>query len=311
MIEHEPGFVLHARPWRETSLLVEVLSVHHGRLGVLARGVHGPKKQALRAALQPLQSIRFSAQRRGELAQLREAEAMDAAPRLSGEAMLAGFYINELTLRLAPRDDPAPDLYLAYARVRARLAAEAPLAWSLRCFERDLLEALGVGFDLRHDGDGDPIDPAARYVLDAEHGSRRLLSDRGHDQRSGMATGRALLALADDTEPVAEDLPGLRRGMRVVLLHHLGGRGLKSWEMVEDLARQRSASAAGIAPAVADPEPPQDDPPGSDAPGVAAMPGSAARAATPEPDAELDAQRDATSTSTPEAPPRSPPSAES
>lgn len=272
MIEHEPGFVLHARPWRETSLLVEVLSVHHGRLGVLARGVQGPKKQALRAALQPLQSIRFSAQRRGELAQLRAAEALDAAPRLSGEAMLAGFYINELTLRLAPRDDPAPDLYLAYARVRARLAAEAPLAWSLRCFERDLLEALGVGFDLRHDGDGEPIDPAARYVLDAEHGPRRLLSDRGHDQRSGMATGRALLALADDTEPVAEDLPGLRRGMRVVLLHHLGGRGLKSWEMVEDLARQRSAATAA--------------------------PETAAPAATPDPDADPDATSDAMAEST-------------
>ncbi|MCI2260059.1 MULTISPECIES: DNA repair protein RecO [Xanthomonas] len=285
MIEHEPGFVLHARPWRETSLLVEVLSVHHGRLGVLARGVQGPKKQALRAALQPLQSIRFSAQRRGELAQLRAAEAVDTAPRLSGEAMLAGFYINELTLRLAPRDDPAPDLYLAYARVRARLAAEAPLAWSLRCFERDLLEALGVGFDLRHDGDGEPIDPAARYVLDAEHGPRRLLSDRGHDQRSGMATGRALLALADDAEPVAEDLPGLRRGMRVVLLHHLGGRGLKSWEMVEDLARQRSAAATAAE--------------------------SAVTVATPEADAELDAQADSTLASTPEAPLRSPPSAAS
>ncbi|PPU84602.1 DNA repair protein RecO [Xanthomonas sacchari] len=274
MIEHEPGFVLHARPWRETSLLVEVLSVHHGRLGVLARGVQGPKKQALRAALQPLQSIRFSAQRRGELAQLRAAEALDAAPRLSGEAMLAGFYINELTLRLAPRDDPAPDLYLAYARVRARLAAEAPLAWSLRCFERDLLEALGVGFDLRHDGDGEPIDPAARYVLDAEHGPRRLLSDRGHDQRSGMATGRALLALADDTEPVAEDLPGLRRGMRVVLLHHLGGRGLKSWEMVEDLARQRSAATAA--------------------------PEAALRAATPDADADPESTSDAMAESTAE-----------
>jgi DNA repair protein RecO (recombination protein O) len=248
LIEHEPAFVLHARAWRETSLLVEVLSAQYGRLGVLARGVQGPKNQPLRAALQPLQSIRFSAQRRGELAQLRAAEALDTAPRLSGEAMLAGFYINELTLRLAPRDDPAPDLYLAYARVRARLAAEAPLAWSLRCFERDLLEALGVGFDLRHDGDGEPIDPAARYVLDAEHGPRRLLSDRGHDQRSGMATGRALLALADDTEPVAEDLPGLRRGMRVVLLHHLGGRGLKSWEMLQDLARQRRGVDAPEAP---------------------------------------------------------------
>ena len=69
----EPAFVLHARRWRETSLLVEVLSAEHGRIGLVARGVQGPKKQALRAALQPLQSIRFSAVQRGELAQLRQA----------------------------------------------------------------------------------------------------------------------------------------------------------------------------------------------------------------------------------------------
>ena len=50
-IAAEPAFVLHARPWRETSLLVEVLSASHGRLGLLARGVHGPRQQPLRAAL--------------------------------------------------------------------------------------------------------------------------------------------------------------------------------------------------------------------------------------------------------------------
>src|SRR5690242_17170515 len=113
-LEDETGFVLHARHWRETSLLVEVLSLHHGRIGLLARGVQGERKQALRAALQPLQSIRFSAVQRGELAQLRGAEAEDAAPRLQGDAMLAAFYLNELVLRLAPRHDPVPDLHAAY-----------------------------------------------------------------------------------------------------------------------------------------------------------------------------------------------------
>ncbi|HSR65372.1 MAG TPA: recombination protein O N-terminal domain-containing protein, partial [Xanthomonadaceae bacterium] len=73
----EAAFVLHARPWRETSLLVEVLSEGHGRLGLVARGVQGPKRHVLRAALQPLQSIRFDAVQHGELAQLRAAEAQD------------------------------------------------------------------------------------------------------------------------------------------------------------------------------------------------------------------------------------------
>ena len=79
-IDDAPAFVLHARPWRETSLLVEVLSRDHGRLGLVARGVQGPKRHVLRAALQPLQHIRLAAVLRGELAQLRAAEALDAAP---------------------------------------------------------------------------------------------------------------------------------------------------------------------------------------------------------------------------------------
>ncbi len=233
----EAAFVLHTRPWRETSLLVEVLSERHGRLGLVARGVQGPKRQALRAALQPLQWIRFDGVQAGEMVRLNTAEALDVAPRLVGEAMLSGFYLNELTLRLAPRQDPAPELYDAYARARVRLGAGEPLAWTLRRYERDLLDALGSGFDWHHDGDGTSIDPAARYRLDPEHGARRVLSDRGHGDRSRAATGRGLLALADDRLPEAEDLPGLRRAMREVLVHHLGARGLKSWDMLAELSR--------------------------------------------------------------------------
>lgn len=233
----ETAFVLHARAWRETSLLVEALSAEHGRIGIVARGVQGPKKHLLRAALQPLQHIRFDAVQRGELAQLNAAEALDAAPRLAGDGALAGFYINELVLRLAPRHDPHPELYSAYAATRERLRASGTLAWTLRCFERDLLEALGFGFDFSQDGDGVEIDPAARYRLDPEHGPRRLLSDRGHDERSSAATGRALLALAADQAPEHDDLASLRLPMRGVLAHHLGARGLKSWEMIGELGR--------------------------------------------------------------------------
>ncbi len=204
MIEDDTGFVLHARAYRETSLLVEVLSAQHGRIGLLARGVSTAKGQVLRAALQPLQWIRFSAQQRGELAQLRGAEALDAAPRLVGQAMLAGFYLSELTLRLAPRQDPLPELYLAYGEARARLAVGAGLAWTLRRFERELLSALGLGFELDSASDGQPIDPAG-----------------------------------PDEARVAADRASLPLPMRRVLAHHLGARGLKSWEMLEQLAPRR------------------------------------------------------------------------
>ena len=241
-LHDQPGYVLHARPWRETSLLVEVLSLEHGRIGLLARGVHGPKKQALRAALQPLQSIRFDAVMGGDLAQLRRAESQDAAPRLHGQAMLAGFYINELVLRLAPRQDPLPELHDAYGEVRAQLAATDSLAWALRRFERDLLDALGFGFDWSCAADGQPIDPAARYRLDPQEGPLRLLSERGNSERRSLATGAALLALGEDRKPEPADLASLRPQMRAVLLHHLGGRGLKSWEMLGELQTRSPAT---------------------------------------------------------------------
>ena len=234
----EPAYVLHARPWRETSLLLEVLTEHHGRVGLVARGVQGAKRHVLRAALQPLQHIRFDGVQRGELAQLTTAEAVDAAPRLSSDAALAGFYVSELLLRLAPRQDPHSGFYELYGEVRERLREGAPLAWTLRRFERDLLDAIGSGFDLSQDGDAVPIDPAARYRIDPEHGPRRVLSERldagGRDQ---TATGRALLALAADAMPADEDLHSLRRALRAVLAHHLGGRGLKSWELMGELGR--------------------------------------------------------------------------
>lgn len=238
-IASDNAFVLHARAWRETSLLVEVLCADHGRIGLVARGVSTPKRHVLRASLQPLQRIRLEAVQRGELATLQSAEAIDAAPRLAGEAALAAFYLNELTLRLAPRSDPLPTLHSAYARTRAALADvdAAALAWRLRCYERDLLEAIGFGFDWHLDGDGAPIDPAARYRLDPEHGPRRLLRDRGREERNEAATGLALLALAGDHKPGAADLASLRRPMRVLIAHHLGGRGLKSWELATQLRR--------------------------------------------------------------------------
>lgn len=236
----EPAFVLHARPWRETSLLVEVLSAEHGRVGLVARGVQGPKRHLLRAALQPLQSIRFDGVQKGELAQLAAAEAVDVAPLLQGDAALAAFYVNELCLRLAPRHVPQPELHAAYAQVRERLRACERLAWTLRRFERDLLEALGVGLAFGLEAEGADIDPAARYRLDPEQGPRRLRSERA-GERSETATGQALLALGADILPAPDDLASLRLPLRTVLLHHLGGRGLKSWEMLGELGRLGAA----------------------------------------------------------------------
>lgn len=242
-ISDEPAFVLHARAWRESSLLVEVLSANHGRIGMVARGVQSPNRQALRAALQPLQWLRLDLDWRGELARLIQAEAVDVAPRLSGDAVLSGFYLNELTMRLVPRGEPQPNLFLAYAQTRQRLAdPEQTLAWTLRRFERDLLDAIGVGFPWHLDRDGEPLDPAARYVVDVEQGAIKVLTERTAEERRFSPSGRALLSLAADELPTEEDLQSLRIPMRVLLQHHLGARGLKSWDMQRLMRRGSKAS---------------------------------------------------------------------
>ena len=93
-VDSQPAFVLHTRAWRETSVIVELLTRDHGRVGVVARGLIGPKRHPLRAALQPLQYIRIDYLPRGELARLVQAEALDAAPALTGDRLMAVFVLN-------------------------------------------------------------------------------------------------------------------------------------------------------------------------------------------------------------------------
>jgi DNA repair protein RecO (recombination protein O) len=246
-VEGERAFVLHARLWRETSLIVELLSESHGRIGAVARGVQGPKKHVQRAALQPWQCIAFAGEQRGELWTLKQWEAVDAAPRHTGEAALAGFYVNELMLRLLPRQDAVPEVFALHQALRQDLGVLLPLSWCLRRYERDLLEALGLGLAWGETGDGEPLDPAARYRVDPEQG---LWRDRTHAADS--VRGSALLALAADVCPLPEELAELRRIMRIVLAHHLGGKPLKAWTLMADMARssntlrEASATLAGV-----------------------------------------------------------------
>ena len=233
-VEGQPAFVLHARPWRETSLIVELLSRDHGRVAVVARGLSGPKRHPLRAALQPLQHVRADFLPQGEMARLLQAEAIDAAPLLHGDTLLAAFYVNELLLRLLPRQDPSAELYARYGALRGEFASTEPLAWTLRRFERDLLDTLGYGLPLDQSDDGQPLDPAARYRLDAEAGPVR---DRQH--AAGSASGAALLAQAADRLPPPEQLAELRVALRGVLQAHLGPARLKSWSLMGDLADLR------------------------------------------------------------------------
>jgi DNA repair protein RecO (recombination protein O) len=229
-VEPQPAYVLHARPYRETSLLLELLTLNDGRVGAIARGVRGARGQPLRAALQPLQPLAVGLRGRGELPLLSGAEVQGAAPVLGGDALLAAFYVNELLVRLLPRQDAHPALFWRYASCLGELAADTPLGWTLRRFERDLLESLGYALQLDTEGDGStPIDPEAWYRYDPEKGPMP-------SRQGGTALpGAALIALANDELPAPALLLPLRRLLRQRLAEHLGGRDLRSWGLLSEL----------------------------------------------------------------------------
>lgn len=232
-VEGQPAFVLHAQPYRETSLLVEAFARDHGRVGLVARGVRGARGQPLRAALQPLQPLLLDWNGSGELQRLAGAEAAGAAFAPQGDALLAAFYLNELTLRLLPRGEALPALFWRYAQALAALDSDTDYAWQLRRYERDLLADLGYAMQLEHEaGAARPIQPDAHYRYDPEQGALRLLR-----AENASVTGASLLALAGDAVPPTVQQRELRGLMRRVLLHHLGGRELKSWRVLADLHR--------------------------------------------------------------------------
>ena len=227
-IEQQPAYVLHARAYRETSLLLECLTREHGRLGVVARGVRGERARLKRAQLEPFQPLSLGLLLRGEMATLTEVEGVGAPQRLTGDVALAGLYLNELVVRLTGRQDPLPALYDAYAATLGRLAAGESPAWSLRRFERDLLQATGYGLQILHEADtGEAIEPEAWYRYMVEQVALRC--GAGSPQ---AVRGSALLALAQDRMPDDRGLKALRDLMREVIRFQLGGGELRAWRVL-------------------------------------------------------------------------------
>src|SRR6202158_1902598 len=193
--DDQPAFVLHAHPYRETSLIVEALTVDHGRVAMVARGAKRPRSE-LRGVLQAFQPLSVSWAGAGELKTLTRAEWRGGLPLVTGAALLCGFYLNELLLKLLPREDPHPQLFASYATALAELAAGGEQAPVLRKFELTLLAELGYALPLVRDADtGGPVDPSARYHYAFDRGPRRVPGEPAPDLP--LVRGRTLLALAD------------------------------------------------------------------------------------------------------------------
>ncbi|MGD2073577.1 MAG: DNA repair protein RecO [Gammaproteobacteria bacterium] len=226
-IQLEPGYVLHRRPYRESSLLLEVLSRSHGRVGLVARGVRSPKSRQ-RGDLQPFRPLRLSWSARGDLGTLTGAEPEGTAQALRGSALYSAFYLNELLVRLLARQDPHPVLYLLYERSLDRIAKQ-PVEPVLRVFEKRLLEEIGYGLLLDFEVEqGEAIQPQRYYDYHLESGP---VGVDGADARGFVFSGASLLALAREELDTPDALRDAKRLMRAALNLYLGGRPLRSREL--------------------------------------------------------------------------------
>ena len=228
--------MLHAYPYRETSVIVEAFTAAHGRVGLVARGAKRPRSE-LRGLLQAFQPLTLAWAGGGELKTLVKAEWRGGLPLPGGAALLCGFYLNELLLKLLPREDPHPGLFTAYEDALHALTREdsaGAQAVVLRRFELCLLAELGYAVALTHEaGTGAPVIAGERYHYAFDRGPQRTLREPG--ARWPVVRGAALIALAEARYPDAETAGEAKRLMRLVLDHYLEERRIFSRRVVQDL----------------------------------------------------------------------------
>ena len=229
-VDSQPAFVLHSYPFRETSLIVEVFSRDFGRVALLARGARRPRS-ALRGLLLAFQPLELAWAGKGEVQTLMKAEWQGGQPLLTGKALFCAYYLNELLMHLLPREDAHERLFLAYAETLRHLADGFHEA-NLRCFERALLQELGYGLTLKHDDEGQPIDPARYYAYEIERGPVRL---QGAGDSTLAVSGKTLIDLdaGDFSDP--RSLLEAKQLMRTLIAHYTGGKGLETRKIFLEL----------------------------------------------------------------------------
>jgi DNA repair protein RecO (recombination protein O) len=215
-IELEPAYVLHHRPFRDTSQLIDVFGAAHGKLSLVARGSRSGRSR-LKGILRPFQKLRMSWILKRDLGTLTGAEVAGPPLTLGGDNLLSAYYVNELLLTFLHRHDPQPEIFALYGQTLEGLAGSPDPARPLREFEIELLKLLGYALDLEYEArTGDP----------REH-----------------YTGAELKSIAACDFEVDATLANANRLLRRVIHHHLGGRELKSRRVLIELRRDRMRDA--------------------------------------------------------------------
>lgn len=230
-IAGQPGFVLHSYPYKETSLIVDMFTREHGRVRLVAKGAKRPHSK-LRGVLQTFQPLSTSWSGKSELRTLIDAEWVGGMLPLEKTALLCGFYLNELLVKLLARDDPHPALFDHYVATLNELAHNEPAQIVLRKFERALLKETGVAADFtRCTGTGARVEPEGRYVVDPERGARPA---RAADSWP-VVSGKTLLDMEHEDYADPATQAQSKQLMRFLLAHHLGGAPLNTRQILIDL----------------------------------------------------------------------------
>ncbi|MGD8569533.1 MAG: DNA repair protein RecO [Gammaproteobacteria bacterium] len=252
-VQLQPAYVIHQRPYRDTSALVEVFSENHGRCTLVAKGVKRPKSK-IRGLLQPFQPLLLSWVSRSELGTLTDAELFARPVMLKSRYLASAFYLNELIHYFLHRNDPHDELFNRYHTTLGQLhrltgTREDDLMWQviLRRFELELLQSIGYGLVLDHDvKTRSPVAAGSFYDYQLGHGPVRILDE--HDEQQGIRiSGVTLLDLMDDRrllakiqqpdEALLQILREAKRLLRSVIDYHLGPKTLHSRQLVTGLSR--------------------------------------------------------------------------
>lgn len=224
-----PAYVLHSRRFSESSLMVDFFTQQHGQMTLLAKGALN-SKSGRQALLQPFMPLMIRWRGRGETPLLTQLEAAAPAHPLKGKRLYCGLYLNELTRYLLPKFESQQAIFAHYVAGILSLSqadsSNADVEPILRRFERQLLDELGIGLNLTHDHQGNPIDANAYYQYVIQEGAQLCVAS--HQM---ALQGETLLGLANDAILTEQQRKEARWLMRYVLSFYLQGKVLKSREL--------------------------------------------------------------------------------
>ncbi len=242
---HEPAFVLHRYDWSESSLILEVLTRHQGRVAIVAKGVKRPSSQ-FRAILLPLQLLSISYSGDAEVHTLKGAEWQGGLTMPTGDALLSGYYLNELMMKLMARDDPHELLFDAYAQACSWLRDAPLLDATLRAFELVLLREIGLLPSLDADSfSSDALQDDVLYSLIPEVGLREAPGAAHEEAALSAGAWRSLQVALDQRAAIfparaavlamsAADKSSLKQLLRSLLNYHAGSRGFRTRQLMMD-----------------------------------------------------------------------------